>query len=295
MEIKTASAHIDLRLLRYFIAVADEGHLTRIAERLGISQLPLSQQIRVLEEALGVTLFHRLPRVMELTESGRAFLADARAILARLGQAVDDVCRVERGESGRLIAGFTGSAALHPFVPSVINAFREAAPGVSLALEESGTAELIEDLRADRIDVAFIRAYAGSPEGVASELLLEEKMLAVLPARHPLAKKRRDRPLGLAELADESFILYQRPSGAGIYDAVIAACRAAGFSPHVDQEAPRMLSTPSLVASGLGVTIVPASIQRVNVEGISYVELDTLGLSAPLYLVYRKAGRSEAV
>ena len=133
-------ASVDLRLLRYFLAVAEEAHLTKAAERLGIRQPPLSQQIRALEQELGVTLFNRLPRGMELTESGRALLADARNIIALVDQAVDGVRQVSRGEAGRLTVGFTGSAAFHPFVPSVIRRFRDAAPNVRLVLEEAAPA-----------------------------------------------------------------------------------------------------------------------------------------------------------
>ena len=143
-------ASVDLRLLR-FLAVAEEAHLTKAAERLGIRQPPLSQQIRALEQELGVTLFNRLPRGMELTESGRALLADARNIIALVDQAVDGVRQVSRGEAGRLTVGFTGSAAFHPFVPSVIRRFRDAAPNVRLVLEESSTGELTEAVAEGRV------------------------------------------------------------------------------------------------------------------------------------------------
>ncbi len=246
-------ASVDLRLLRYFLAVAEESHLTKAAARLGIRQPPLSQQIRVLEQELGVTLFHRLPRGMELTESGRALLDDARNIVALVDQAVEGVRRVSQGEAGRLTVGFTGSAAFHPFVPSVIRRFRETAPNVRLVLEESSTGELMEAVGAGRVDVAFIRGPYGLGPGVVVETVLEEPMLAAFPADHPTVKGRPRKRIALSELADESLILYRRHSGPGLYDAIIAACGAAGFSPRVAQEAPRMLSTLSLVAAGLGV------------------------------------------
>ena len=165
-------ASVDLRLLRYFLAVAEESHLTKAAARLGIRQPPLSQQIRVLEQELGVTLFHRLPRGMELTESGRALLDDARNIVALVDQAVEGVRRVSQGEAGRLTVGFTGSAAFHPFVPSVIRRFRETAPNVRLVLEESSTGELMEAVGAGRVDVAFIRGPYGLGPGVVVETCL---------------------------------------------------------------------------------------------------------------------------
>lgn len=288
-------ASVNLRLLRYFLAVAEESHLTKAAARLGIRQPPLSQQIRVLEQELGVTLFHRLPRGMELTESGRALLADARGILALVDQAVDGVRRVSLGEAGRLTVGFTGSAAFHPFVPSVIRRFRESAPQVRLVLEESSTGELMEDVRAGRVDVAFIRGAHGADRGVAVESVLEETMLAAFPADHPMVKGRTRKRIALSELAEESLILYRRHSGPGLYDAIISGCRAAGFSQRVAQEAPRVLSTLSLVAAGLGVSLVPASLRRVNIEGVVYVNVSgPVELRAPLTLIWRDAPLSGA-
>lgn len=288
-------ASVDLRLLRYFLAVAEESHLTKAAARLGIRQPPLSQQIRVLEAELGVTLFHRLPRGMELTESGRALLEDARNIIALVDQAVDGVRRVSQGEAGRLTVGFTGSAAFHPFVPSVTRRFRESAPHVYLVLEESSTGELREAVAEGRIDVAFIRGAHGADPGVQMETVLEEAMLAAFPADHPAVRGRARKRISLSELADESLILYRRHSGPGLYDAIISACRAEGFSPRVTQEAPRMLSTLSFVAAGLGVSLVPASLRRVNIEGVVYVSVThPATLRAPLNLIWRDAPLSGA-
>jgi DNA-binding transcriptional LysR family regulator len=284
---------IELRHLRYFIAVAEEGHVTRAAERLGIQQPPLSQQIRALEGEIGAPLFDRLPRGMQLTQTGQVFLESARAIIAQLGQAVDSARQASRGEQGRLAVGFTSSAAFHPFVPAAIRAFREAAPQVALALEENGTIELSEALHGDRLDAAFIRAAIGLPPGIKAELLLDEEMLVALPAHHPLMARRGRKSIALADLAEESFILYRRPTGPGLYDAIIAACHAAGFSPRIGQEAPRMLSTLSLVDAGLGVTIVPASLRRLDTRGIAYLRLTGAGtLSAPLHIAYRERGLS---
>ena len=140
---------IDLRLLRYFIVVAEEGHLTKAAQRIGIQQPPLSQQIRALENELGVTLFRRMPRGMELTESGQALLIDARLILEQVNTTIEGVRRISLGESGRLAVGFTESAALHPFIPAVIRAFRQKSPGVIMAVEESNTCLLYTSDAAD--------------------------------------------------------------------------------------------------------------------------------------------------
>ncbi|WP_445491827.1 LysR family transcriptional regulator [Rhodopseudomonas sp. RCAM05734] len=287
---------IELRHLRYFIAVAEEGHVTRAAARLGIQQPPLSQQIRALEDLVGVALFYRLPRGVELTEAGRVFLGEARAALAQVGHAVEAAQRTARGEQGRLAVGFTSSAAFHPFIPAVVRAFRQQSPEVELVLEESSTGELIEALQRQHLDVAFVRVPAGEAAGITIEALLNEAMLVALPAHHALARGGKRRSIRLTELADETFILSRRPTGPGLYDAIISACRAAGFSPRVGQEAPRMMSTLSLVAAGLGVSIVPESMRRLNTEGIAYLTLsDAPRLVAPLHLAWRSASVSGAM
>ena len=285
---------MELRHLRYFVAVAEEGHVTRAAERLGIQQPPLSQQIRALEAELDTLLLRRKPRGVELTPAGRAFFDEATAILARVGDAVAATKRVARGEQGRIGIGFTSSASFHPFVPRAIRAFRETHPLVALALEESGTTELAAGLRAAQIDVAFVRSPVGEAPDLTVRPLLEEPMVAALPSGHRLGNAPG--PLPLATLAGEIFILYRRPVGPGLHDAIIAACDRAGFSPQIGQEAPRMLSTLSLVAAGLGVTLVPESMSRLQAEGVAYRALDrSTPLTAPLNLAYRRRDSAAAV
>jgi DNA-binding transcriptional LysR family regulator len=285
---------MELRHLRYFVAVAEEGHVTRAAERLGIQQPPLSQQIRALERELDAQLFHRKPRGVELTPAGHAFFGEAKAILERAAAAVVATRRAARGETGRIGLGFTSSASFHPFVPRAIRAFRERHPAVALALEESGTTELVEALRAQTIDAAFLRSPVGESADLTIRPLLEEPMVAALPSGHRLSAA--DTALPLAELAGETFVLYRRPVGPGLHDAIIAACDRAGFSPQIGQQAPRMLSTLSLVAAGLGVTVVPASMSRLEAEGVVYRALDPAAqLAAPLNLAYRRGETAAAV
>src|SRR5206468_3810994 len=248
-----------------------------------IQQPPLSQQIRALEAELQVQLFRRKPRGVELTQAGEALFAEARAILRQVAHAVTAVRRTARGEAGRIGIGFTSSASFHPFVPRAIRAFRETQPLVALGLEEGGTAELVEALRAEKIDAAFVRSPIGQAAGIEVASVLNEEMVAALPSGHPLSTGARRLPL--AALAAETFILYRRPLGPGLYDAIIAACRRAGYSPEIGPEAPRMLSTLSLVAAGLGVTLVPSSMRRLRVHGVAYRALDSAsGLVAPLNL-----------
>jgi DNA-binding transcriptional LysR family regulator len=286
---------MELRHLRYFIAVAEEAHITRAAERLGIQQPPLSQQIRALERELEVQLFRRKPRGVELTDAGQAFLERARAILDQVDRAFATTRRTARGEQGRVVVGFTSSAPFHPFVPRVIRAFREMSPLVSLVLEESGSSELVQGLHNEDIDAAFIRSPMADVVGLVVRPLLEEEMVVALPAGHPLASGSNG-ALPLASLANETFILYKRPGGPGLYDTIITACRGAGFSPRVGQEAPRIISTLNLVAAGLGVSIVPASLQRLQMDGVIYRPLlDSPDLKAPLILACRPGENSAAV
>ncbi|MBR1218753.1 LysR family transcriptional regulator [Bradyrhizobium sp. U87765 SZCCT0131] len=285
---------MELRHLRYFVAVAEEGHITRAAERLGMQQPPLSQQIRALERELDVQLLRRKPRGVELTDAGRALLADAQAILAHVDHAFATTRRTARGEEGRISVGFTSSAPFHPFVPRVIRAFRESYPLVALTLEESGTNELIDNLRNERVDAVFIRTPVSDPQGLVITALLEEAMLVALPDGHRLAQKHD--ALALSALASETFVVYRRPNGAGFYDAIMAACLAAGFSPLVGQEAPRIVATLNLVAAGLGISVVPASLQRMHLDGVVYRRLEGPSQpTAPLRLATRRGDTSAAV
>lgn len=285
---------MDLRLLRYAVAVADAGHITRAAETLGIAQPPLTRQIRNLEAELGVQLFHRIPRGVELTEAGAVFVAEARELLAQAAELPAIARRAARGEEGRIAVGYTSSATFNPFVPRQIRAFRRAWPGVGIVLEEDATRAMVQALREDRLDAAFIRSTTADLTGLTVEPLLEEPMILALPSDHIYGW--RSAAVDLSDLAAETFILYRRPAGQGLYDAIIAACLEAGFSPNVAQEAPRLPSTLSLVAAGLGVSIVPASMRHLNVDGVAYLDISSApGLVAPLLLATRKSERSVIV
>lgn len=286
---------LELRRLHAFIAIAEEGHITRAAERLGMQQPPLTRLLQSLEAELGVQLMERLPRGVRPTTAGLALLDEARAVLARAEDVAQVVQRAARGEQGRLAVGFTSSASLHPFVSNVLRGFREALPGVTVALEEAGTGELMDALLHERLDAAFVRSPLSGMPTLQSELILIEPMLLAMPLHHPLSLPN-ELPLALADLADEAFVLYRRRAGQGLYDVILAACRAAGFSPLVVQEAPRLTSTLSLVAAGLGVSIVPASMQRLRGDGVAYRPLrDCPGLTAPLYLATRVGDQSSVL
>ena len=289
---------MELRHLRYFVAVAEEGHITRAAERLGIEQPPLSHQIKALERELDVQLFYRKARGVELTEAGRALFDDARTILARLNHAVEATRRTARGEQGRICVGITATSPFHPFVPRAIRAFREAFPLVSLTLEEQVSLELIERLRSERMDVAFIRAAIADPQGLVVTPLLEEPLVVVLPSHHTLlqgAGSCLHTGVSLKALANETFVVYG-PPGTGMYDATFIACHAAGFSPCIGQEAPRIASALSLVAAGLGISLVPASLKRMHMEGVEYRHLEgAIRPKAVLNLASRRGDPSAVV
>ena len=292
---------MEIRHLRYFIAVAEEKHITRAAERLGMQQPPLSQQIKAIERELDVQLFRRKARGVELTDAGATFLDDARATLAQLDRAVDSTRRTARGEQGRICIGVTSTSSFHPLVARAIRAFSEARPKVSLTLEESLSNELLQGLRDERMDAAFIRTAPASPEGLVVQPLLDEPMVAALPSAHPLANGPMNAAIPLKRLAVETFILYG-PPGTGMYDTIIAACHASGFNPNVGnlgastQQGPRIGSTLSLVAAGLGITFVPASLQRMNIEGVAYRHVKALAPpTARLSLASRRGDPSEIV
>ena len=286
---------IELRNLRHAVAAAEEGHARRAAKKLHISQPPLSQQIKALETMVGAPLFLRHPRGVDLTDAGRIFVARARRILQDVDLAGEAARRAARGEEGRLALGFTTSAAFHPLVSAAVRALRETAPAIELSLEEASTGDLIEALRAGRLDAAFVRSPVERVGNLRIAHILDEDMLIAAPDSHRLARKVKRR-VGLAALAAERFVLYRRPTGPGLYDAIIAACRAAGFSPDIAQEAPRLLSTLSLVAAGFGVSIVPASMARLEANGVAYIGIARAArLTAPLHLARRDETPSGAL
>jgi DNA-binding transcriptional LysR family regulator len=285
---------MDIRHLRYFLTVAEEGHITRAAERLGIQQPPLSQMIKALETELGVLLFRRKPRGVELTDAGRSLLADAQIIMAQIARAEAKLHRTARGQQGTIVVGFTSSAPFHPFLPRILRKFREEFPGVTLVLEEQGTGDLVAGLRAEEIDAAFIRSPVADAQGLSVYEILKEEMLAAMPTGHNLAIAG-PKKISIEELSAEPFILYRRPSGPGFYDSIIAACHRAGFAPQIAQEAPRVLSTLNLVAAGLGVTIVPESLSALGMAGLTYRRLKGRPrLMAPLNLACRSVDHSAA-
>lgn len=285
---------MEMRHLRYFVAAAEEGHITRAAERLGIEQPPLSRQIKAIERELGVQLFRRKPRGVELTEAGRTFFEYARNITASLDRGLKATRRTARGEQGEIRVGITPTSPFNPFVPRVIRAFRETYPLVALTLTERNSGDLIALLRDEQLDAAFIRMYPAPPDGLVLALLVNEPLILALPEQHRLAKAGggADALLAMRSLADETIIV--QAGGLSIYADVVAACRTAGINPRIEQ-GPPLASTLNLVAVGLGVSLVPASLQRTHMDGVVYRRLKGTQVVLPLILGSRRGDPSAVV
>src|SRR3954447_19345170 len=237
-------------------------HITRAAERLGMQQPPLSQQIKAVERELKVQLFRPKPRGVELTEAGHALLDNARAVLVQLDRASEQAQRAARGEQGEISLGISSTAHFCPLVPRVVRTFRETFPHVLVRLEEGGTGELIGQAQKGHVDAAFVRGVAAPVEGLAVYHLFDEALVAALPSRHELLRGRPARSaIPLRALSAETFVFYRRPEGPGLTDAILSACQAAGFIPRFGQEALRPTSALSFVAAGHGISIVPAALQ----------------------------------
>ena len=275
---------MDLRHLRYFLAVAEEQNFTRAAARLHISQPPLSQQIQQLERELDVALLQRTSSGAVLTSAGQCFAEHAKQILLMVEKATLATRRTAQGELGSLRIGFTRSAAYHPIVAGSVREFRATYPDVRVELFEAFTAAQLQGLAEGQIDAAFIRPASGEASDFATIHLFDEPMLVVLPHTHRLARAHK---VEIAELAEDDFILYPRSNGRHLYDAIVAACREAGFSPRVGQEAPQLASTVTLIAAGTGVAIVPESMNQLNPPGVVYKQIAGKVPHAPMAIVHR--------
>ncbi len=273
-----------LNQLESFAVLAEELHYGRAAERLHLSQPPLSRQIQALEIALGVELFHRSTQRVALTEAGRVFLHELKPALARLSQAAAAAQRAARGDLGDIAVGVTGSA-MYGIVPAILGQFRARFPGVALELRQSPKGEQIRALKEHRLAVGFVRSLTRDEE-LAHDLVLEEPLLLAAPASHPLARRRAVR---LEDLADEGFILYRGHSSPSIADQITQLCHEAGFTPRVVQDAEDMQSAATLAAMGFGVTLVAASLRQMTLRGLAYRRLSG-GRPAvtQLYAAYRR-------
>jgi DNA-binding transcriptional LysR family regulator len=284
---------MDLRQLRYFVAVAEAGHVTRAALALGMQQPPLSQQIKALERRLGTALFRRHPKGVALTDAGRLFLAEARRLL-------DDFAAMERrmeavagGKRGLLDVGLTSSAAAHAFTPRALRACRDEYPDISLVLSEDNAAGVTEAIAANRLHCGFIRVPVMRPPGLVLETLASEPAVVAVPVGHRMVRPTRSgrlRPVTIEQFRGENVILARRPGAPGLYANLLALCEERGFRPQVVAEVERMMTNLNLVASGAGITVVPESMRGAHPDSIVYLPFAERGtLAAPLTLVYRES------
>ena len=275
--------------MRYAVAVAEELHFGRAAERLMIAQPPLSQQIRKLECQIGADLFRRNKRRVELTEAGRVFVDEARRTLAQADLTVRATRRAARGEIGRLVIGYAGSAA-HLVLPRVMTRFRARCPEVDIELREMTTSHQVSALLGRQIDIGFVRPPLAE-SGLEVAVLVEERFMAVLPRGHRLARTSQ---VALARLANEPFILFPRHLGPRLYDPIVTACQRAGFSPTVAQEAMHVPTIVSLVAAGVGVALVPESVRHLRWHGVVYRNLSDCQSRTAIAIAFRSAEESAA-
>lgn len=238
---------------------------------------------------MGVQLFRRTGHGVLLTEAGEALMADARRLLDDAQNAVLNAQRAGRGETGHLNLGFTASSAFNPVVPAMIRSFRNAYPGIGLTLIEGNTAQLLGYLEAERLDLAFLRPGVKSFAGISLYEIVNEPMKIVLPAKHPLARKRR---LSLKALASEPFVLIPREASPTLHEEIMSACRHEGFEPMLGQQAPQLSSVVSLVSAEFGISIVPASVSQIHAEGVVYIDIAGSNVRTRLALASRESDTS---
>ncbi|MBE7380454.1 MAG: LysR family transcriptional regulator [Leptolyngbya sp. SIO1E4] len=257
---------MELRHLRYFVTVAEELHFGRAAHRLHMAQQPLSRQIRNLEDELGVQLLHRTKRTVRLTEAGEAFFQEAQKTLAQATHAVTVAQQVSRGETGQLQVGFTGPI-LNCALPAIVRQFRGRFPDIHLKLIRLSTNEQVKALLAEELHVGLLHPPIDTVR-LSQQVIYREPLMALLPDMHPLAQDAPE-PISVKNFANEPFILFPRQVGPVLYDSIISFCRQAGFSPTIIQEAFPQQTILGLVATGLGISLIHASIQQIHQQGVT--------------------------
>ena len=276
--------NIELRHLRYFIAVAEELHFGHAAARLNISQPPLSQQIQILEQQIGARLFARTNRSVSLTEAGRQFLADSRQILTQVDDAAARAARLHHGETGELRIGFTSSAPFIKAVSDTLSTFRLRYPDVHIQTRETNTREQIVPLNEGALDLGLMR-NTQLPETLVWERVLREPLLAMVPCDHPLASQPR---VSLRELAREPFVFFDPHVGTGLYDDILGLLRRYDLTPTIAQEVGEAMTIIGLVAAGLGVSILPASFRRVQLSEMCWLPIEEQDAVSEMWLVWSK-------
>ena len=274
---------MQLDQLRYFVAVAEELHFRRAAERLHISQPPLSFHIKSLERELGTRLLNRSTRQVSLTEAGSVFLMRAKSILAEVVEAADEVKGIAQGRAGLLRIGFTVSTSFHPFFYESVYRYRRAHAGVMVKLSEKVSERQIDALLSDQLDVGFLRGRFDRVAGLTMHALTRDALILAVHRSHSIASATS---VSLASLRSEPFISYPANSGVGVYRQILTLCERAGFEPRVVQEALEPSVIIGLVAAGLGMAIVPSSLKNIRIPDVVFVPIEDAGALTALYVVH---------
>ena len=274
---------MNLRQLRYFLAVADELHFGRAADSLHMAQPPLSAQIKQLEADLGVLLFERTKRRVRLTTAGEVLKLEAQQVLDRLELARQKTQQAGRGETGKIAISFVSSA-MYSILPDWLKQFRQQYPNVKLILQEATGVEQVEGLLSHRFDVGFVRSSIGH-DGINAQMVWQEPLIVALPEDHALSAGKK---VSIADLANEGFILILRPMATQMHDKIIKFCVQAGFNPKVVQTAEQLQTVLGLVSAQIGVAILPAAAQKLQREGVCYRRFAEPAPTVELMMIWRK-------
>ena len=276
---------MELRHLRYFCAVAEHQSFTLAARHLHVSQSGVSGQVRDLEREIGVKLLHRNQREVSLTPEGAVFLREAREILEHAERAMELTVRASRGQFGKLTIGLCGPATA-PFLPRLIRNFRKHQPEIELALKDIEPARQPSALVQREIDIGFTRSVPPPLRQVLqSEVFFREPIIAVLPKGHSLASQQA---VEMAQLASQRFVLYSREGAPDIFDTIVSFCRKAKFSPNIVDNPNLWQSVLTMVEAGEGVSLVPACVQHLRSNGVSFHSLSGRGCTLDVVLVWRR-------
>ncbi len=288
-EAQGGSFIVELRRLEYFVAVAEELNYAKAAVRLKMTQPPLSQQILQLERELGVKLFFRTKRKVELTAAGEVLLREARGILRRVDHAADLARRADRGEIGELSIGFVGSAT-YDILPVVVREYRRQYPGVHLSLTEMSTPLQVEALVRGDIDIGVLRPPV--PVGIESKTVQSAECVLAIPKGHPLAHAGA---ISLHDTATVPYVILSRKTWGGLYDDVVSLCNRSGFRPNIVQEALEFQTVIGLVAAGIGIALVPPSSQNLHAREVVYKTLDDVAPMTEMAIAWRTGDSSPLV
>jgi DNA-binding transcriptional LysR family regulator len=274
---------MDLRNLNYFQVLAEELHFGRAAERLNISQPPLSRTIKQLEDDFGVLLFERTKRKVLLTSAGEELLVQTKQMISQMASIKKRLRIVGKGESGNLRIGYVG-AVMHSSLPSLLNIFHENHPEIDLNFEEQPNINLMQSLNNGTMDAAFVRTWL-NPKNLEEKIILTESLAAVLPAKHNLSNQKL---IEIKDLENENFISFARDCGPTIFDGFLELCSASGFVPKIVHQATQLNSILRLVESGFGVSLLPVSIAENNNLNLKFIPLKKKIENIPLIMLYRK-------